>query len=208
MISEHGAYADAVAPDVPIPMIATRDVAAVAAQALATRDRTGTVVRELLGPRDLSYAEATAILGARLALPDLAYVRLPDDEMVAALRRAGFSVTAAALHVELGRALSNGTVVSRHGRMPDTTTPTRFEDYVKERNAVIRAGDLPFGALGTARAVADAQLRNLDGARVPTLRLCVNCASPPPGRAPPSASGSSCSCSRSPPAAVGARPGY
>ena len=40
-------------------MIATRDVAAAAAAALQARDWDGFVVRELLGPRDLSYAEVT-----------------------------------------------------------------------------------------------------------------------------------------------------
>lgn len=127
-----GVVADAVAPDVALPMVSVRDVAAAAADALLARDWTGTVVRELQGPRDLSYREATAILGARIGRPDLPYVRLPDAEMVDALYSAGFSAEAAALHVELGRAISDGTIASRQPRSSATTTPTRFEDVADE----------------------------------------------------------------------------
>lgn len=132
MVHAAGVVADAVEPDVALPMVAVRDVAAAAADALLARDWTGTVVRELHGPRDLSYREATAILGARIGRPDLPYVRLPDAEMVGALWAAGFSAEAAALHVELGRAMSDGTVAARQPRTPATTTPTRFEDVAAE----------------------------------------------------------------------------
>lgn len=127
-----GFHADAVAPDVPVPMIATRDIAEVAAAALRARDWSGHQVRELLGPRDLTFIEATRILGVALGRPDLDYVRLPDEQMVTALVEAGFSEDAAGLQVAMGRALSEGTIVSRQGRSPQTSTPTRFEDVVGE----------------------------------------------------------------------------
>jgi uncharacterized protein YbjT (DUF2867 family) len=132
MVHAAGVVADAVEPDVALPMVSVRDVAAAAADALLARDWTGTVVRELQGPRDLSYREATAILGARIGRPDLPYVRLPDAEVVEALWAAGFSAEAAALHVELGRAISDGTVAARQPRTAATTTPTRFEDVAAE----------------------------------------------------------------------------
>jgi uncharacterized protein YbjT (DUF2867 family) len=130
LVEAMGVNADAVDPDVALPMIATRDVAEVAAAALRSRDWTGVAVRELLGPRDLTYAEATRILGEAIGRPDLQYVRLPDEEMVAALVQGGFSPDTAALHVEMGRALSAGTITPHGGRTPATTTPTRFEDVV------------------------------------------------------------------------------
>ena len=63
-IRHEGVVADSVAPAAKVPMIATADVAAVAAGALRERNWSGAVVRELLGPRDLRYAEATAAIGA------------------------------------------------------------------------------------------------------------------------------------------------
>jgi uncharacterized protein YbjT (DUF2867 family) len=134
-----GINADAVAADAPVPMIATRDVAEVAAAALAAHEWTGVQVRELLGPSDLTYTEATSILGAAIGRPDLEYVRLPDAEMVEALVQAGFSPDTAVLHVEMGRALSDGTIVSLAGRTEATATPTPFEavvaDLVQDRAA-------------------------------------------------------------------------
>ena len=127
-----GINVDVVDPDVPVPMIATRDVAHAAADALCARDWSGVEVRELLGPCDLTYREATRILGAAIGRPDLQYVRLPDDEMAAALVEAGFSADSAALHVEMGHALSAGTITPHEGRTARTTTPTRFEDVVSE----------------------------------------------------------------------------
>ncbi|HEX7126803.1 MAG TPA: NAD(P)H-binding protein [Thermodesulfobacteriota bacterium] len=132
LVRQQGIVADSVAPDLPHPMVATRDIAEVAAKALRARDWTGTVVRELLGPLDLTHAEATRILGARIARPDLAYVQLSCEEMVGALVQAGASESFARLYVEMTRAFNEGRVAARVGRTPETATPTRFEDFAAE----------------------------------------------------------------------------
>jgi uncharacterized protein YbjT (DUF2867 family) len=132
LIKHQGINAGALAPDVAIPMIATRDIADAAAKALRTRDWKGIVIRELLGPRDLSQAEATKILAERLGKPDLRYVQLPYEEMVTALTKAGLSANVSRLFVEMERAMNEGRVVSLEGRTPQNTTPTRFEDFVGE----------------------------------------------------------------------------
>ncbi|GEN12796.1 Uncharacterized conserved protein YbjT, contains NAD(P)-binding and DUF2867 domains [Myxococcus fulvus] len=130
VIEHEGVNADSVTPDLALPMIASRDIAEVAARALVRRDWTGVVVRELLGPRDLSYREATRILGDRLGRPGLDYVQLPPEGMQQALMQAGISETFAGLYVEMTRAFNEGRIQPRAGRTPDNTTPTRFEDFV------------------------------------------------------------------------------
>jgi uncharacterized protein YbjT (DUF2867 family) len=139
VIAEQGVLADSVAPDVRLPMIATRDIATAAAAALEARDWAGVVVRELLGPRDLSYAEAAEIIGAHIGRPDLAYVQVPYADMAAELSEAGFSDDAAARQVEMTRAFNDELVVSREGRTPANTTPTQFEDFAAELAAAYRA---------------------------------------------------------------------
>jgi len=129
LIRQEGIIADAVAADVPMPMIATRDIAAAAAQALQRRDWQGVVVRELLGPRDLSYAEATRLLGERFGRPDLPYVTVSYAAMAETLQQVGYSADTARLHVELARALNDGTVRSLEGRTPANTTPTCFGEF-------------------------------------------------------------------------------
>lgn len=132
LIRHQGVVGDTVEPDLTIPMIATRDIADAAARALADRDWQGVAVRELLGQRDLSYAQATRILGEALGKPDLQYVRFPDDDMVGALVGAGLSESFARLYVEMTGAFNEGTIQPRAGRTSENTTPTRFEDFAPE----------------------------------------------------------------------------
>jgi hypothetical protein len=89
-------------------------------------------VRELLGQRDLSYTEATRILGERIGKADLQYVQLPYSDMVGALVQAGLSETFASLYVEMTRAFNEGRVKPHDGRNAANTTRTRFEDFVAE----------------------------------------------------------------------------
>jgi uncharacterized protein YbjT (DUF2867 family) len=132
LIKQQGIAGDSVASDAELPMVGTRDIAAVAAQALGARDWTGVVVRELLGPCDLTHAEAVRILGARIGKPDLQYVQFPYADAAQALIQAGLSESFAGLYVEMTRAFNEGRVKSREGRNPHNTTPTRFEDFAEE----------------------------------------------------------------------------
>ena len=132
LMIDQGIHADTVAADVPIPMVATRDVADAAATALRARDWTGFVVREVLGERDLTFREVTALLGERIGRPDLPYVQLPEAEMLHALTGAGLSADVAAQTLEFNRAISDRSIRSREGRGPQNTTPTRFEDFADE----------------------------------------------------------------------------
>jgi uncharacterized protein YbjT (DUF2867 family) len=128
VVEEHGVLADSLAPGRALPVVATRDVAAAAVEALLDRSETG--VRELLGPADLTPEDMADALGAALGRPGLPYVRLPDEDMAAALVGAGFSPSAAAGHLGMTAALNAGRVVSRSGRTPRTTTPTPLADVL------------------------------------------------------------------------------
>jgi len=131
-IEQYGVLADSVVPDLAIPMVATRDIADVAARALASRNWEGSVVHELLGPRDLTHTEVAALIGARIGKPDLQYVQLSPEEMRSALMQAGFSASFAELYLEMTRAFNEGRVQPRAGRTRDNSTRTRFEDFVEE----------------------------------------------------------------------------
>ena len=139
LIKQEGICGDAFAPDLPLPMIATRDIADAAARALQARDWDGFVVRELLGQRDLSFAEVARILGERIGQPELRYVQFPYADTVEALTRFGFSKDVAAHEVEVARAANEGMIKSHEGRNPANTTPTRFEDFADEFARAYRA---------------------------------------------------------------------
>jgi uncharacterized protein YbjT (DUF2867 family) len=132
LIRHHGINGGAVAPDLRVPMIGTRDIAEVAARALKARHWTGIVVRELLGARDLTFAEATRIIGARIGKPDLKYVQFPYADFASSLVQMGMSANMAGLYAEMARAFNEGKIKSREGRTPENTTQTRFEDFADD----------------------------------------------------------------------------
>jgi uncharacterized protein YbjT (DUF2867 family) len=119
-------------------MIATRDIARVAARALRQRDFKGFVVRELLGERNLTMREVTQILGHRIGKPNLQYVQLPPADFIASLLQMGLSQNFADEVEQAFSGINEGHSRSKEGRRPENTTPTRFEEF-----ADVLAGALP-----------------------------------------------------------------
>ena len=132
LIKHQGINGGAVAPDLRLPMIATRDIADVAGLALKARNWTGVVVRELLGPHDITFAEATRIIGEHIGKPDLKYVQFPYADFASSLLQMGISANVAGLYAEMARAFNDRKLTSREGRKPENTTATTFEDFVED----------------------------------------------------------------------------
>jgi len=139
LIKQQGVNGGALEPDVPLPMTATQDIGAAAADELSRSEFRGTSVRELLGPRDYTMAETTRILGEKIGKPALKYVRLPDSDFVGALVQLGFSQGLAEAFVEMCRALNARTIRPLEGRTKRTTMPTAFETFAERLAAAYRA---------------------------------------------------------------------
>jgi uncharacterized protein YbjT (DUF2867 family) len=113
-------------------MIATRDIAAAAAEALLNKSLHGKQTRELLGQRDLDYREVTTIIGKAIGKSDLKYVHLEDDQMRGALVQMGMSEQFARLLLEMTASLNSGYMRALEPRTPQNTTPTSYETFVAE----------------------------------------------------------------------------
>ena len=131
MIKSKGLCGDTLRGDVRLPMIATGDIAAYAAERLVKKDFTGSSVRYLLGQRDLSMIEATEIIGRKINKPALAYVMIPYDEAEKWMVSVGLSPDVSRLFIEMSRALSEGRIKVEK-RVPENTTPTSFEKFCDE----------------------------------------------------------------------------
>ena len=118
--------------DLALPMIATHDVGTAAAEALLSLDFSDKQTRELLGQRDLSYAEATVIIGDAIGKPDLKYLQLPDEQVRGAFLQMGMSANVADLILEMSAALNSGHMKQLEERTLENTTPTSFESFVAE----------------------------------------------------------------------------
>ena len=127
-----GSSVGPVSPDLKLPMIATRDIGAAAADALLRLAFQGKQTQELHGQRDLDYTEAATIIGNAIGKPDLGYIQAPDDQVRAAMVQMGMSENFANQILELAAALNTGHIRALEPRTASTTTPTSFETFVTE----------------------------------------------------------------------------
>ncbi|MCC6574238.1 MAG: NmrA family NAD(P)-binding protein [Planctomycetes bacterium] len=118
-----------VAPSTRTPMIATQDIADVAARLLGDKSWNGHHVRELLGPRDYTFNEATEIIGRALGRP-VQYVQIKSSQAAAAMEEMGATPNVAASFIEMYRGLESGLITPLHPRSKESTTPTTLEDFV------------------------------------------------------------------------------
>ena len=130
MIREQHINGSATKADARFPMVATQDVASEAAERLRHRDFAGHEVKFLLGPQDLTMAEATTAIGERIGTPDLPYVEFPPDGVRAALIGAGMSDEVAGLIVDLQLARNERDFFGGAERRAASTNPTRLEDFL------------------------------------------------------------------------------
>src|ERR1700740_2168276 len=132
MIQQMGIFGHALLPDLKLPMMATRDVGDYAAERLLDLDFSGKQTRELLGERDLSMAEATAIIARGIGKPDLRYVQFPYEQVQQVLEQMGMTPKKAEVYIEMFKAINTGVLVPQEPRSRENTTPTSFETFVQD----------------------------------------------------------------------------
>jgi uncharacterized protein YbjT (DUF2867 family) len=132
MIHRMGLFAHALLPDLKLPMIATRDVGDYAAQRLLDLDFSGKQTRELLGERDLSMTEVTAVIARGVGKPDLRYEQFLYDQVQKVLEQMGMPQKKAAVYIEMFEAINAGLLAAQEQRSTKNTTPTSFENFVRD----------------------------------------------------------------------------
>ena len=132
VIKMFGMMAGPLRGDLKLPMIATRDIGAYAAEKLLALDFQGKQPRELLGQRDVSYNELAGIIGNSIGNSQLAYMQMPDEQLKPALMQMGMSANMVSLLLEMSGGLNNGHMVPLEKRSPENTTPTSVEQFVSD----------------------------------------------------------------------------
>ncbi len=129
LIRSRGVNGSTTRPDVPLPMIATEDIADVAARLFVDGKFHGHSIRYLLGPRDLTMSEATRILGETIGKPGLRYVQFPEEEARKEMAGAGMSGSMIDALLEMQRGFNAGVVRPTRERNAENTTPTTLESF-------------------------------------------------------------------------------
>lgn len=110
-----------------LPMIATADIAKVAADRILEEDWAKHTVIELAGPEKISHDTAAATIGAALG-KEVKHMQVGDADFRGAMAQFGVSDSAVDCFLEMYGGFANGSIV--HETSPQTT-PTTFVDFAK-----------------------------------------------------------------------------
>ncbi len=153
LILKKGIMGGGIHKDIPLPMVATRDVALVAAGLLEIAAQDKMMIREILGPRDYTMQEACSILGNAIGKPGMSYLEFDDDDFLKGLTEAGLSNSVAAGLVEMSHAFNTGRIQNGIKRTPVNSTPTPLEKFAQEVFAPAYRGALSLQARGTSAGI-------------------------------------------------------
>ena len=129
IIKNMGVNGGAIKGNVKFAMVATKDIAAVAANHLLKKDFSGKSVHELLGERDLSMLEVTKVFGAKVGKPDLKYMEFSAEDAKKAMMDMGMSDDSSNQLLELNQAINEGIIAVNQQRTPINTTKTSIEEF-------------------------------------------------------------------------------
>jgi uncharacterized protein YbjT (DUF2867 family) len=129
MVKMLGLLGTPVKGDLKIPMVATKDIAAIALKHLQSLDFSGKRLEYVLGARDYTYEEIVSIYGDAIGKPGLRYIQFPYDDAKKAFIMLGMGENFSDRMIEFTKALNEGHVGAAHQRTPENTTPTTAEDF-------------------------------------------------------------------------------
>ncbi len=127
--------------DLPIPMIATKDIAKFTAERLRKKDFSGVSLKDLLGQRDISMNEAATIITKKANRPNVKYTQFSYEDTEKALLGMGCSTDVAKLFVEMTKAI-NERVIMNIPRTEENTTETSFEEFAEIIIALLGVKDV------------------------------------------------------------------
>jgi len=131
LIRSQGINGSPIRGDVPLPMIATEDIADATARLFVEGVFHGHEVRYLLGPRDLTMSEATRIIGAAIGKPELKYVQFSEEDARKTLAGAGMSASVLEAMLKMQHGFNVGIIRPTRERSMENTTPTTLEYFTK-----------------------------------------------------------------------------
>jgi uncharacterized protein YbjT (DUF2867 family) len=126
-IKRDGAVYDLLPADRAVPLVAVRDIGNVAAELLLDSKWSGKSIRGLHGPADLTFAEATKIVGDSIGKP-LNYVQITPDQAYQVYLGIGASPSFANGLIEMYQAVAQPGSIAE-ARTPLTTTPTTMREW-------------------------------------------------------------------------------
>jgi uncharacterized protein YbjT (DUF2867 family) len=135
-VKQMGAMGSPVKGDMLFPIVATKDISAVALNYLLKLDFSGKNVEYVLGPRDVTYNEIASVMGKAIGKPDLKYYTVTYEEGSKAMMQMGMGESVVSRMMEFIKALNEGKVMEETKRNSINTTPTTLEEFAHTFKAV------------------------------------------------------------------------
>lgn len=135
-IKTMGAMGSPVKADLPFPIVATKDIAAMALRFLLNPDFSGKNINYVLGPRDVTYNEIASVIGKAIGKPDLKYYSVTYEEGTKAMIQMGMGESVVSRMMEFIKAMNEGKVMEETKRSSSNTTPTTLEEFAHTFKAV------------------------------------------------------------------------
>ncbi|GAB6897681.1 NAD(P)H-binding protein [Kineosporia succinea] len=129
-ITTQGVFSGPIRPDLPLPLVATRDIAEVAGRLLTDASWTGSEERPVLGPEDLTFEQMAATVADVLGR-SVRYQQIPVQAHRDNLLARGSSPAMAQAAADMGRAKNEGLDLGVT-RTPEFSTPTTFRQWCQE----------------------------------------------------------------------------
>ncbi len=117
--------------DLPVYMVATRDIGEHAAKRLLAMDFSGKNYDAIVGPRKLTMNEATTILGKAIGKDDLQYVQFPYEEAEKAFLEMGMSPDVARTFIEMYRSFNEGVHIAPTAQDQLYQGTTSIEEFAR-----------------------------------------------------------------------------
>lgn len=136
LVKSKGINGTAADGDHSIPMVATKDVAKIAAEHLAALDFEGKSIHAVMGPRNYTMREFTKIAGKAVGKPDLQYVQIPFEQAKQIFLGNGFTEDFVENLLGMAIGIKEG-IFNYQKRDEYSTTPTTAEEFAAEVYAPI-----------------------------------------------------------------------
>ena len=117
--------------NLPVAMIATKDIGMKAAELLDSLDFKGHTQFDLVGPRDLTMKEVTKVLGNAINKPDLKYAQIPYVDAEKGLIASGLGTNSAKSMIELYRAINEELIKPTQDMTSEHRGKTTIEEFAK-----------------------------------------------------------------------------
>lgn len=131
LIKGQGIFGMPAPADVPLAMIATKDIGHYAARRLLALDFSGRDFQDLLGQKDVTLNEVATALGNAIDKADLKFVQTTYDQEREGMLAFGLKEDIVNLYIEMYEGMATGKVRPSHPRNDESTTPTSIAEFAK-----------------------------------------------------------------------------